>query len=72
MPVKSITSKMPQSKTTNYQKLELRLSQSLKSSASKEISLRPLFGAFQSEQNAEQLITEIVKSRLFNRKRETF
>lgn len=55
-------------------KLELIswLSQSLKSTASKEISLRPLFGAFQSEQSAEQLIAEIRQSRLFNHERETF
>ena len=55
-------------------KLELIswLSQSLKSSASKEASLRPLFGAFQSKLTAEQLIAEIQQSRLFNRERETF
>jgi len=59
---------------SQYQKLELIswLSQSLKSTAPKEISLRPLFGAFQSEQSAEQLIAEIQQSRLFNRERETF
>jgi len=62
---------MPQSKTTNYPKIELRLSQSLKSSTSKEIFLMPLFGAYQSERRSEQLITEIVKSRLFKRERET-
>jgi len=56
------------------QKLELIswLSQSLKSTNSKEISLKPLFGAFQSTQSAEQIIAEIKQSRLFNRKRETF
>ncbi len=55
-------------------KLELIswLSQSLKSTASKEISLRPLFGTFQSEQSAEELIAEIQQSRLFNREQETF
>ncbi|MCK5719234.1 MAG: hypothetical protein KAH84_04705 [Thiomargarita sp.] len=57
---------------TPNQKLELIswLSQSLKSSET--ISLKPLFGAFQSEQSAEQLIAEIQQSRLFNRKQETF
>jgi len=30
-----------------------------------------LFGAYQSERRSEQLITEIVKSRLFKRERET-
>ncbi|MCK5538236.1 MAG: hypothetical protein KAI79_15525, partial [Bacteroidales bacterium] len=65
-------------RTTNnlsqYQKIELIswLSQSLKSISSKENSLRPLFGAFQSEQTAEQLIIEIQQSRLFNQERETF
>jgi hypothetical protein len=48
------------------------LSQSLKTTASKEISLIPLFGTFQSEQSAEELIAEIQQSRLFNREQETF
>jgi hypothetical protein len=58
----------------SYQKLELIswLSQSLMSPTKKDISLRPLFGAFQSEQSAEQLIAEIQQSRLFNREREIF
>jgi len=59
---------------SSYQKLELIswLSQSLMSTTKKEISLRPLFGAFQSEQSAEQLVAEIQQSRLFNQERETF
>jgi hypothetical protein len=58
----------------SYQKLELIswLSQSLMSPTKKDISLRPLFGAFQSELRCEQLIAEIQQSRLFNRERETF
>ncbi len=50
----------------NKLELILWLSQSLKSTASKEISLRPLFGTFQSEQSAEELIAEIQQSRLFS------
>lgn len=54
-------------------KLDLisKLSESLKSTTkNNEPTLRELFGAYQSEQSAEELINEIKKARSFNRKTE--
>ncbi len=55
-------------------KLELiaRLSKSMKSSkkAKKEISLSSLYGSWDSEESADELITELKNARNFNRKRE--
>ncbi|EHQ29382.1 hypothetical protein [Mucilaginibacter paludis] len=51
-------------------KLDLitKLSESLKSTSHEdEPSLKNLFGAYQSDQSAEELIAEIRQSRLFNR-----
>ena len=55
-------------------KLELisRLSQSMRSSTAPKTAVHDLFGAFQSNQTAEQLNLEIHQARLFNRQRETF
>ena len=55
-------------------KLDLiaKLSQSLKNSEKKEtISLQSLFGAYKSEETAEEIIAELRASRTFNRKTET-
>lgn len=55
-------------------KLELisRLSKSLKSKPStKEVSLRDLFGAFQTKKSSEELISDIKSSRNFSRKTES-
>jgi predicted CopG family antitoxin len=52
-------------------KLDLiaKLSQSLKNSEKKEtISLQSLFGAYKSEESAEEIIAELRTSRTFNRK----
>lgn len=50
-------------------KLELiaKLAQSLKAEKEEGMSLKELFGAFQSERTADQLIEEIRQSRVFNR-----
>jgi len=50
-------------------KLELiaKLAQSLKTEKEEGMSMKELFGAFQSEQTADQLIEEIRQSRVFNR-----
>ncbi len=50
-------------------KLELisKLAQSLKTEKEEGMSMKELFGAFQSEQTADQLIEEIRQSRIFNR-----
>jgi hypothetical protein len=55
-------------------KLELisRLSRSMRSSTLPKTSVYDLFGAFQSDQPAEQLISEIHQARFFNRQREAF
>jgi len=53
-------------------KLELiaRLSDSMKSSKkTKDKALKSLYGAFISEQSADELIDDIKKARTFNRKR---
>lgn len=55
-------------------KLDLitKLSQSLKNSEKKDsVSLQSLFGAYKSEETAEEIIAEIRASRTFNRKTET-
>jgi hypothetical protein len=54
-------------------KLELisRLSQSMRTPIPKH-PVHNLFGAFQSDQTAEQLNFEIHQARLFNRQREAF
>lgn len=52
-------------------KLELisQLSQSLKTEEPmEEMSLKALFGAFQSDKTAEQIIEEVRSARVFNRK----
>ncbi|MFY8187745.1 MAG: hypothetical protein ACOVLC_07280 [Flavobacterium sp.] len=55
-------------------KLELiaRLSKSMKSSkkTKKEVSLSSLYGSWESEQSADEIISEIKSARNFNRKRE--
>lgn len=55
-------------------KLELiaRLSKSMKSSkkAKKEVSLDSLYGSWDSDQSADELIAELKNARNFNRKRE--
>ena len=54
-------------------KLELiaRLSNSMKTTkATKKGSLKSLYGAFVSDQSADELIDEIKQERTFNRKRE--
>ena len=50
-------------------KLELisKLAQSLKTEKEEGMSMKELFGAFQSEQTADQLIEEIRAARVFNR-----
>lgn len=56
-------------------KLELiaMLSKSMKSTkATKAKSLKSLYGAFVSEQSADELINDLKKARTFNRKREEF
>jgi hypothetical protein len=55
-------------------KLELisRLSQSMRSAMLPKTSVYDLFGAFQSDQPAEQLISEIHQARFFHRQREAF
>jgi hypothetical protein len=55
-------------------KLDLisQLSQSLKETdKSKEASLQSLFGAYKSDETAEEIIAEIRASRVFNRNTET-
>jgi hypothetical protein len=55
-------------------KLDLisQLSQSLKESdKSQEASLQSLFGAYKSDETAEEIIAEIRASRVFNRNTET-
>ena len=55
-------------------KLDLisKLSQSLKASENKEdTSLQSLFGAYESDETAEEIITELRASRIFNRKTES-
>ena len=55
-------------------KLDLisKLSQSLKVSESKDdTTLESLFGAFKSDESAEEIIAELRASRTFNRKTET-
>jgi hypothetical protein len=51
-------------------KLELisKLAQSLKTEKEEGMSMKELFGAFQSEQTADQLIEEIRAARVFNPK----
>jgi hypothetical protein len=54
-------------------KLELiaRLSKSMKTTnKAKEISLKSLFGAWESEQSAEELVQDLKNARNFNRNRE--
>ncbi len=56
-------------------KLDLisKLSQSLKEKETvPEISLESLFGAYKSEESAEDIIAELRESRVFNRKIESF
>ncbi len=56
-------------------KLDLisKLSQSLKEKEQvAEVSLESLFGAYKSEETAEEIIAEIRASRVFNRKTEQF
>ena len=56
-------------------KLDLisKLSQSLKESATApETSLQSLFGAYKSEETAEEIIEELRASRVFNRHIESF
>jgi len=50
-------------------KLELisKLAQSLKTEKEEGMTMKELFGAFQSEQTADQLIEEIRAARVFNR-----
>ena len=55
-------------------KLELitRLSESMKTTKKKkDVSLKSLFGAFDSEKSAETIIAEIRNSRVFNREIES-
>ena len=55
-------------------KLDLisKLSQSLKKSdETPEVSLQSLFGAYQSEETADEIIEQLRASRVFNRNRET-
>ncbi|HRO43841.1 MAG TPA: hypothetical protein PL009_13475 [Flavipsychrobacter sp.] len=55
-------------------KLDLisKLSQSLKKSDdTPEVSLQSLFGAYQSEETADEIIEQLRASRVFNRNRET-
>jgi tRNA A-37 threonylcarbamoyl transferase component Bud32 len=55
-------------------KLDLiaKLSESLKTTAKKdEVSLQSLFGAYKSDQTADEIIAELRASRTFNRKTET-
>ena len=55
-------------------KLDLisKLSQSLKASENKEdTSLQSLFGAYKSDETAEEIIAELRASRIFNRKTES-
>ena len=59
---------------THDSKLDLiaKLSESLKMSENKEnISLQSLFGAYKSEEAAEEIIAELRASRNFNRKTES-
>jgi len=55
-------------------KLELiaRLSKSMKTTkkSKKEVSLSSLYGSWESEQSAEEIIAELKSDRNFNRKRE--
>jgi hypothetical protein len=56
-------------------KLDLisKLSQSLKDTENKQATtLQSLFGAYKSEETAEDIIEELRASRIFNRKTETF
>lgn len=56
-------------------KLDLisKLSQSVKEAESvSEISLQSLFGAYHSEESAEDIIAGICNSRIFNRNTESF
>lgn len=63
-------------KNLNHEsKLDLiaKLSQSMKEDISeKEVSLKDLFGAYQSKESADEIITEIRSSRSFNRHTESF
>lgn len=55
-------------------KLDLiaKLSQSLKKKdEAPEVSLQSLFGAYQSEETADEIIEQLRASRVFNRNRET-
>ncbi len=47
------------------------LSQSLKTNNSEEVSLESLFGAYKSEETAEEIIAELRAARSFNRKIES-
>ena len=56
-------------------KLDLiaKLSQSLKSNdETSEVSLQSLFGAYESEETADEIIEQLRGSRVFNRNIETF
>lgn len=56
-------------------KLDLiaKLSQSIKEDVSeREVSLQDLFGAYQSTESADEIITKIRSSRSFNRHTESF
>ena len=60
---------------SNDAKLELisRLSKSMKTSKKekKEISLNDLYGSWESEKSADEIISELKKARNFDRERET-